>query len=165
MIRNRYNYLTPSIQDTKGKEDALKATAPRSKHHKQKAKRTVSFPNNWPNGYPKWKKKSPDVHTKTYNDRSTCSKPQQKHRLVTVSKTITGGLKIDFTWPQPSPLTLPARETKADTYANSVDPDDTDLNEPSHLDLHCLPFYFRFFSCTTICNSGHVQIQSLKRPL
>ena len=27
MIRNRYNDLTPSVQDTKGNEDALKATA------------------------------------------------------------------------------------------------------------------------------------------
>ena len=50
MIRNRYNYLSPSVQDTKGKEDALKATAPQSlqlqqlNHYKQKAKRTVSFP-------------------------------------------------------------------------------------------------------------------------
>ena len=27
--------------------------------------------------------------------------------------------------------------TKTDTYANSVDPDETAHNEPSHLDLHC----------------------------
>ena len=26
-----------------------------------------------------------------------------------------------------------------DTYANSVDPDDMAHNEPSHLDIHCLP--------------------------
>ena len=25
-------------------------------------------------------------------------------------------------------------------FANSVDPDETAHNEPSHLDLHCLPF-------------------------
>ena len=41
MIKNRYNYLTPSVQDIKGKE-RLKATAPQSKGYKQKAKRTVS---------------------------------------------------------------------------------------------------------------------------
>ena len=29
-------------------------------------------------------------------------------------------------------------KTKADTFANSVDPDETAHNEPSHLDLHSL---------------------------
>ena len=37
------------------------------------------------------------------------------------------------------PLILSARETKTDSYANSVDPDETACNE----DLHCLPFCFR----------------------
>ena len=27
MVRNRYNYLSPSVKDTKGKKDAFKATA------------------------------------------------------------------------------------------------------------------------------------------
>ena len=44
MIGNRYNYLTPSDQDTMGKEDALKAMASQSRHYKQKANRTVSIP-------------------------------------------------------------------------------------------------------------------------
>ena len=43
MIRNRYNYLTPSIQDTKGKKDALKAMAPLSKRYKQKAQTQLAF--------------------------------------------------------------------------------------------------------------------------
>ena len=67
MIRNRYNYLIPSVQSPqskhykekakrtvpfpnippsktpKGKKDALKATAQQSTHYKQKTKRTVSF--------------------------------------------------------------------------------------------------------------------------
>ena len=46
MIRNRYNYVTPFVHDTMGKKDTLKATAPQSKHDKQKAKRTVSFKKN-----------------------------------------------------------------------------------------------------------------------
>ena len=29
-----------------------------------------------------------------------------------------------------------------DTYANSVDPDETARNEPSHQDIYCLPFCF-----------------------
>ena len=39
MIRNQYNYLTPSVHDTKVKKNALKATAPQSTYYKQKAKR------------------------------------------------------------------------------------------------------------------------------
>ena len=35
-------------------------------------------------------------------------------------------------------LTLSTLKTKADTYANSVDPDETAHNEPSHQDLYCL---------------------------
>ena len=46
MTRNPYNYLTSSAQTPKGKKDILKATTPQSKHYKQKAKRTVSFPRN-----------------------------------------------------------------------------------------------------------------------
>ena len=33
-----------------------------------------------------------------------------------------------------------------DIFANSVAPDETDHNEPSHQDLHCLPFYSWFTS-------------------
>ena len=45
MIRNRYNYLSLSVQDTKGgKKNALKATTAQLKHYKQKTKMTVSFP-------------------------------------------------------------------------------------------------------------------------
>ena len=40
-VRNRYKYLTPFVQDTKGK-----ATEIQSEHYKQKAKRIVSFPKN-----------------------------------------------------------------------------------------------------------------------
>ena len=31
--------------------------------------------------------------------------------------------------------------------ANSVDPDETARNEPSHLDLHCLQMYVSVFVC------------------
>ena len=37
---------------------------------------------------------------------------------------------------------LSTMQTEPDTYANSVDPDETTHNEPSHQTLHCLPFYF-----------------------
>ena len=50
------------------------------------------------------------------------------------------------------------------TVANSVDPDETAPDEPSHLDPHCLPFCYRFFTETPVCNNGCVQIQRRKSP-
>ena len=38
-----------------------------------------------------------------------------------------------------------ALQTKAYAVAKSVDPDETAHNEPSHQDLHCLPFCFVFW--------------------
>ena len=37
-----------------------------------------------------------------------------------------------------------AQQTKTDSYANSVDSYKTDRNEPSHQDLHYLPFCLKF---------------------
>ena len=37
-----------------------------------------------------------------------------------------------------------------DFFANSVDPDETAHNEPSHLDQHCLPFWSGFTSNISI---------------
>ena len=37
-------------------------------------------------------------------------------------------------------ITLLAQQTKTCTFANRIDPDEMAHNEPSHLDLHCLPF-------------------------
>ena len=39
-------------------------------------------------------------------------------------------------------FTLSSLQTITDTYANSVDPDETARYESSHLDLHCLLFCF-----------------------
>ena len=36
-------------------------------------------------------------------------------------------------------LTTFTLQTKTNSFANKVDPDETARNEPSHLDLHCLP--------------------------
>ena len=33
------------------------------------------------------------------------------------------------------------RITNTDAFANRIDPDATAPKEPSHQDLHCLPFY------------------------
>ena len=56
-------------------------------------------------------------------------------------------------------LYLLAWQTKIGMFANSVDPDETARNEPSHLDLHLfgiIYFYFRLlFLHQWICpNSG-----------
>ena len=37
-------------------------------------------------------------------------------------------------------LTCSALQAQSDTYANSVEPDETAHNEPSLLDLHCLAY-------------------------
>ena len=39
-------------------------------------------------------------------------------------------------------LTLSALLTTRDTCVNSIDPDETVRNEPSHQDIHCLPPFF-----------------------
>ena len=36
-------------------------------------------------------------------------------------------------------ITLKAPNTTKDAFANTVNPDETAHNEPSHLDLQCLP--------------------------
>ena len=58
------------------------------------------------------------------------------------------------------------KQTYIIVFANSIDADETARNEPSHQDLHCLPFSFWLLMGTFVhlCNSGHVQIQSKKRP-
>ena len=45
-------------------------------------------------------------------------------------------------------LTLSSLQTKTNTFANSVGPDETSHNEPSHPDLHCLPFSFVYVLTT-----------------
>ena len=48
------------------------------------------------------------------------------------------------------PLTLSALKPKTDTFANSVDQDETAQHEPSLLDLHCLPFCSWFTTVTRL---------------
>ena len=62
---------------------------------------------------------------------------------------------------------LSALQTKTNTCGNSVDPDDTARNEPSHQDLHCLPSLFAillFFRLNPLFVSVDVQIQEWKSP-
>ena len=74
MIRNRYNYLIPSVSRHQRR---------RWTHHNQN---TTSRK---PTGYPKLKRNHQGIHAKTtYNYR--ISKQQQKHRLGTVSKILLG---------------------------------------------------------------------------
>ena len=60
---------------------------------------------------------------------------------------------------------LSTLQTNTETYANSADPDETARNEPSHQDLHCLPFCFSVYTETPLFNEGPAQIQRWKRPL
>ena len=43
-------------------------------------------------------------------------------------------------------LNLKAPNTIKAAFANTVDPDETAHNEPSHLDLQCLPASLKFFN-------------------
>ena len=54
MIRNRYNDLTPSIQDTKGKEERTQSNSTTIKTLQAESKKDSFFPKNWPYGYPKY---------------------------------------------------------------------------------------------------------------
>ena len=55
-------------------------------------------------------------------------------------------------------------QINTDTFANSVDPEEMARNEPSHQDLHCLPFYL-IFHLTLIFINGCVSIQRRMSPL
>ena len=39
-------------------------------------------------------------------------------------------------------LTILSLQIKLNNCANSADPDETARDEPSHQDLHCLPYYY-----------------------
>ena len=51
MIRNYYNYLTPSGQDTKGKEGQTKSNGTTIKTLQEESQKDSFFPKNWLNGY------------------------------------------------------------------------------------------------------------------
>ena len=59
-----------STKTPKGMKDALKATAPLSKHYKQKAKRTVSFPKIGQTAIQN-KINYQDIRAKTCNDKNS----------------------------------------------------------------------------------------------
>ena len=52
-------------------------------------------------------------------------------------------------------LIILALQTKICTTANSVDPDEMAHYEPSHLDLHCLPFCSSLLTNYPACKNGH----------
>ena len=85
MLRKHTITLYLPSKTPKGKNDALKAKAP------QLAKRLSKI-----------KKIHQDIYAKTYNDRR--SKPQQKHRLGTVSKSFTWGFKSILRGHNPHPF-------------------------------------------------------------
>ena len=52
-------------------------------------------------------------------------------------------------------------QTKVDIFTNSADSDKTACNEPSHLDLHCLPLCFGF--CADIPVFNNVRAKKIQR--
>ena len=59
---------------------------------------------------------------------------------------------------------IPA-EKKTSNFANSVDPDEMAHYEPSHLDLHCLPFCSCFWPDDLFAMMDMPKIQRRKIPL
>ena len=76
MIRNQYNYPTPPIRDTKGKETQTRNNWTLMETSPAENQTDSYFPTKWPNGYPKQKDVS-DTHiqrrtiTKINHDRRT----------------------------------------------------------------------------------------------
>ena len=70
------------------------------------------------------------------------------HRSNGVSITSTDNWKTIIPLRKRSYLvTLSALQTNTDIFSNSVYPDEMAHREPSHLDVHCLPFCFCFVFC------------------
>ena len=62
-------------------------------------------------------------------------------------------------------LILSSLQTKPNTCANSVDPDEMARNEPSHQDLHCFYYYYYYFKWKLLVYiSGHVHVQGWMSP-
>ena len=95
MVRHRYNYSAPSAQDTKGKDTKGKEGRTKQQHHNQnttsRKPKGQFLSQKMAKRLSKLKKNHQDIHAQTYNDRN--SKPQQKHRLLTISNNLTGSLK------------------------------------------------------------------------
>ena len=84
MIRNPYNYLTPSVQYTKGKEVRTSCNGTTNKTLQAESQKDSFFPKIDQTDIENKKKNHQDIYAKTYNERT--SKLQQKHRLRTISK-------------------------------------------------------------------------------
>ena len=138
--------------------------------------------------FPKHKKKERWEPQRTWqkrpirNHRRTNKDLQQRNSLGTVSRKAIKGWAFEVYISRKNiyflMATLWALHTKADTGANSVDPDETARNEPSHLDLHCLPFpilsllflpfyFFFYFYLRDIpyWDNGHIQFHRRQSPL
>ena len=88
IIRNRYNYPTPSIRDIKGKETQTRNNWTLMETSLAESQTDSYFPTKWPNGYLKQNDVS-ETHIHTVYNKN---KPWQKSRLGTVSeKYFTGG--------------------------------------------------------------------------
>ena len=77
MIRNRYNYLTTSVQDTKGKEGRTYSNATTIKTLQTDSKKEGFFPKKWPKGY-----------LKTKQNKKITRIYMQMHTIVTGEKIL-----------------------------------------------------------------------------
>ena len=96
MIRNRYNYPTPSIRDIKGNETQTPNNWTLTETSLAESQTDSYLPTKWPNGYPKEKDVS-DTHiqrrtiTKINHDRRTALERSVKSISLGVGRGGGGG--------------------------------------------------------------------------
>ena len=102
MIRNRYNYITPSVpRHQRERKSHLKVTAPQSRHYNQKAKRIVSS-QNMAKRLSKIK-----TFTKTYMQRHKLTDIRNHSSSTALERSVKWGDLNRFYLAKPSPLVLP----------------------------------------------------------
>ena len=78
------------------------------------------------------------IYRKTFFTKSCWTCHSSDHHEVVMMTTLPVGnhVFVDL-----SEQGLSALQTKTNTFANSIDQDETARNEPFHQDLNCLPFF------------------------
>ena len=129
-----------------------------NKQQKYQHSRSITFPRD--RKITRWETNNDKTKQRFYNNRRlNTDELLQRNRFGTFSRETTRGawdMGLNYlTRGKPYHVTLPTLQTNADTFANSVDQDETAHIEPSHLDLHYLPFC-SWYTAVTILTARNV---------